>query len=512
MDQCSWVSCNKPGTFRCNSCKSDYYCSKECQKKAWKNEYGIDHKYMCKFYKSIMNCSTCNRESCVCRNTLVCDHCDHFLCCKCVREYKVISKKIKCKCNNYIDLNKKYSCSGIIKRIGKGTSHEPYFRYKLFKLQLKDGNLQKALINLELSAKGGYVYAFNELGVRCIEKEDYEKAFIYFMYSHKKGSRIGTYNLGKLYFSGYYVKKSIDDAIYYFKEADIKESYEYLGIIYKDLGNHEESFYWFLKGAKANSDNCILQVAEMYIDGVGISQNVSESINWILKAVNPELDSIVNTKKMLREVENKCLQILKNRSLKVINQFKNESEVIQTLVKKAVKGDVKSQYELYINFYYGYHAKKNNKIAKYWCKIAADCGNEEAKYVYGKHCLNDEDNCEKDDYIYNLFLSCYKKKESTYMLGYMNYYGFGTKKDMEKSFKWFKYAALQCDIKAMCELGIMYYNGEGSEVDCNLAEQWLKKSAQKGNSKAQNQLSRLYYKQNNEELGKYWLRKSIMTI
>ena len=48
MDDPVCAGCGEAATQRCSKCKSEWYCSRECQLKRWK-----EHKPMCKMYAEL---------------------------------------------------------------------------------------------------------------------------------------------------------------------------------------------------------------------------------------------------------------------------------------------------------------------------------------------------------------------------------------------------------------------------------------------------------------------------
>ena len=81
--ECYEKDCTKAGTLRCSKCKKVFYCSKECQRKDWKNN---NHARICKpsssqLDRSIKNSGNanekieCHEKDCTEAGTLRCSKC-----------------------------------------------------------------------------------------------------------------------------------------------------------------------------------------------------------------------------------------------------------------------------------------------------------------------------------------------------------------------------------------------------------------------------------------------------
>jgi len=524
-EPCASVFCDKPGVFRCQGCNKkgpchELYCSRECQKDCWKGKKdNLCHKNICTFYGHLMEgCDSCKTSHCLCPNTIVCEYCHAFVCCKCKEGYKSIDKKkIRCsKCNKDINLKKVYSISYIQKLINNGHPLTPFLEFKLYVIYYKDKNI-KFLNHLQNSVNGGYIAGCTELGVfyyegfnvtgKIIEK-DFKLAYKYFTMAFKKGIRKVGYYLGKIHKYGQYLEKDYDSAIYFFKKClnsstKKQDSYYELGMIYYDLKEYKLSLDYF-KDSSINCENkkSMFKLSEMYEKGLGVEKDIKKSLRWCKKSGNKP-KPIVNDVK-LSEKEEVVKFFNKNKEI-LLKQYKSEPSYIHLLVTKAVECDSEACYKLWVEYSCGGIVKKDLNIALGWCTLSADYGNIDAMYDYGLYCYKNKAITDKE--IFKLFLDSSTLDDSLFMLGIMSYYGFGTIRDTKKAFEYFNRCALNSDEQAMCEIGLMYMNGEGVRKNTRLAKEWLTKSAKKGCKDAQCYLSRFYFKQNDVKLGKYWLKQ-----
>ena len=83
---------------------------------------------------------------------------------------------------------------------------------------------------------------------------------------------------------------------------------------------------------------------------------------------------------------------------------------------------------------------------------------------------------------------------SLYALGYMYYYGYGTKKDYTKAIKWFLKASKKDSVKSFEYLGYMYGNGQGVDINDKKAIYYYELGVKDNGSGSMCDLSEYYIK------------------
>jgi hypothetical protein len=97
-------------------------------------------------------------------------------------------------------------------------------------------------------------------------------------------------------------------------------------------------------------------------------------------------------------------------------------------------------------------------------------------------------------------------------LGYCYLNGLGTLADPSKALFWYTKSAESGDADAMQSLSQLYINGVGTEINLRKAFELVKQSAEKGNAEAQYNMGVFYYKgvvvQQDYSLAKEWCEKA----
>ena len=125
----------------------------------------------------------------------------------------------------------------------------------------------------------------------------------------------------------------------------------YIGLCFEKLGDHSNSFAWYDKAASNGNINAIIAVADFYLNGFGVSKDLSLAKNKYL--------------------------------LSLVEYIKNPDIIYEDSIKKvtawceneALHGDMESQ--LLIAEYY-FSVVNNVQEAKKWWTLASENGSEEA--------------------------------------------------------------------------------------------------------------------------------------
>lgn len=197
----------------------------------------------------------------------------------------------------------------------------------------------------------------------------------------------------------------------------------------------------------------------------------------------------------------------KTKPLKLTNK-------INTLLKKANRGDATAQFQLAKIYDIGEGIPKNEKEAVKWYRKAAEQGQADAQnnlaicYETGKGVLKDEKEAVK------WYRKAAEQGDPTSQtnLGLVYHYGKGALKDEKEAVKWYRKAAEQNFANAQFNLGWMYEKGKGTLKQPQEALKWYHKAAEQGHADAQNNLGAMYAdgKDIPKDLSKakHWIKKA----
>ncbi len=182
--------------------------------------------------------------------------------------------------------------------------------------------------------------------------------------------------------------------------------------------------------------------------------------------------------------------------------------------KAAEQGDITSQNNLGVCYYYGYGVSKNLEEAIKWFRKAAKQGCVEAQSVLGSCYYNGYGIPQDLEKAVKWFSKAAEQgnAHAEYMLAICYYNGYGVSQNLKDAVIWFRKAAEQWDSQAQYMLGVCYQNGEGIARNKEEAVTWFRKAAEQGDVQAQYKLGICY--KNGEGVSKdlrdaaYWLRKA----
>jgi TPR repeat protein len=168
-----------------------------------------------------------------------------------------------------------------------------------------------------------------------------------------------------------------------------------------------------------------------------------------------------------------CAQSLTARQI-----LANNNCVKPQMLSQIDKGEITAEEALAASYENGYCFSKDERLAAYWYRKAAELGNARVQNTLG---------------------SLYEN-------------GKGVPRDYRQAAFWYRKAADQGDMDAQNNLANMYADGEGFIQDYAQAVYWYQKAAGEGQENAELQLGQLYdlghgVPQNYEQAG-YWYRKA----
>jgi uncharacterized protein len=191
------------------------------------------------------------------------------------------------------------------------------------------------------------------------------------------------------------------------------------------------------------------RLAICYRRGLGIKQNDSAAIQWLMKSVEQGYHKAQYNLGIFYE--------------KGIGVKKNEGEAFKWVLKSARQGFPEAQYAMSSYYERGIGVKKNQAESFNWELKSAEQGHVRAQFTIG------------------IF---YEK-------------GLGVEKDVKQAFKWIEKSAYKGFSYAITKYGLMLIHGHGTKINITKGLKALKNVANKGDKYAMANLS-TYYKVKNE--------------
>jgi TPR repeat protein len=305
----------------------------------------------------------------------------------------------------------------------------------------------KAVEYYEDSIEKGGSYAFDNLGelylfgTRSIDK-NYEKAYSFFSRGEEKGDKNSLSRLGYMYRNGFHVRKDIDKAIIYYKEAAKKEhvqSMVVLGDIYRYAKNNKtESLQWYKKALIYKTNESYIQMALVYRDGWGVEKDYDKALKLLL------ISSKNNNARAMFFLGELYLE-------------KDKEKAFNWILKGAKNGNRCAKNSTGNNYFNGVGVKKDYKEAKLWF----------------------ERSVKEDNFMH-----------SYYNLGVMYEKALGVEKNYEKAIEYYNKGIDNTHKKSLRGLYRILSNKNYKKYDLKKAEKYLFKLAAEGDEKAIETLKR----------------------
>ncbi len=236
-------------------------------------------------------------------------------------------------------------------------------------------------------------------------------------------------------------KDTLDLAVKYYKQQDYKKA--------ADL---------FTKVAEQGDMVAQSNLAMMYAEGTGVTQDNAQAFKWYQKSAQQgyataqfQIGLFYFVGKEVKQDYNKALEWLK---------------------KAAEQKNTDAEYYLGAMYHYGLGVEKDHQLAATWYKKAVANGHEEAQKELKKITDTTSENVS-----FEVALKHYEKQ------------------DYQTAFTSFKKLAEQGDAKAQLKLAIMYEKGQGVKKNNEEAIEWYKKSAVRGIKQAEDNLAKLHQKE-----------------
>jgi TPR repeat protein len=160
-------------------------------------------------------------------------------------------------------------------------------------------NYEKAAVWYRKAAEQGDADAQFRLGDMYNEgfgvPEDFAQAAFWYRQAAEQGKPDAQYYLANVYANGHGVRRSYGKAVAWYRKAiENPQYYEQrsdaqfeLGILYKNgLKDYAQAAAWFRKAAKDGDLEALVNLADLYADGLGVRRNCKQAATWYRKAAS----------------------------------------------------------------------------------------------------------------------------------------------------------------------------------------------------------------------------------
>lgn len=251
-----------------------------------------------------------------------------------------------------------------------------------------------------------------------------------------------------------------------------------LGKHYFNHKDYKESLKWYEKAAEKNNITAIKMAGR---NKAIITGSCRSEVPYLLKAAELD-DAPAQTTIGVYYNQGYC------------GFPADQQKAIEWYRKAVAKNEVMAQYNLGIQYEFGWGVKANPTIAAEWYQKAVEQGYTHAKanlailYLYGKGIPQDKDKGLK--LLKESAEAGYDLAQYNLANTYRN--GIFVNKDDQKAFTWYQKAAQQGYTDAQWLLGTSYLYGQGTNKDPQQAQQWLLKAADKNSAAALLELGLMY--------------------
>ncbi|MBR6730357.1 MAG: sel1 repeat family protein [Alphaproteobacteria bacterium] len=242
--------------------------------------------------------------------------------------------------------------------------------------------------------------------------------------------------------------------------------------------NYSSALMEFLPLANSGDFRSQYYVGYLYLNGLGVTQNVKEGLKYLQKSLDQNYDMAQSLMGFLYEEGH------------ILPQDKKKA--VELYYKASAQNNASANLNLGVMYYNGNHVDQDTSIAlEYFKKVPLDEKPIVARYL-GEIYLNNPD---FRDYAGALQHYRYAAKEgdldSFFALGEIYRKGTGVAKSISSAMPYYHYAASKGYAPAQYMLGIIYANGDGVSRDVPKGYAWLSLAAEQHFTNAQTALDQL---------------------
>ena len=145
------------------------------------------------------------------------------------------------------------------------------------------GRAPGARTEFRKAAAQGSPGALYELGIICLRKQSFEKAFRLLRKAAELGNAGAMKSLGDMYRDGRGVRRSAQNAMQCYRAAAARgnaEAASGIGDIYFFWGKYTEAAAWYCRAAERGYAEAQRKLGQMYEKGYGVTRNHGEALKW----------------------------------------------------------------------------------------------------------------------------------------------------------------------------------------------------------------------------------------
>ena len=322
-------------------------------------------------------------------------------------------------------------------------------------------------------------------------KQDYEKAFEWFLKSAQEGNKFAQYSLANLYYYGNGVEKDLSQAfLWYQKSASQGQPYaSYAAAQMYSKGEYvaenKETAQRYYKAALSGfleleskdqaDDNLFYKIGVMYKNGLGTEADISKAIDYFKRSAE------MNNKNGLYEYGKALIQG---------NHIEADLEKGLECVEKAMKLKNSNAKRFFaLEYISGEHFSQDIEKGLFMLTECADKGDSFACFQLGQFYLKGEIVTQDLERAEKYLLLAEDNEFTQYAFGKL--YLQEEKYDIQKAVDYFEKSADK-NMWSSYQLGRLYlFGADELEKDKEKAVEWLTKSANDGNEYVQNMLNNI---------------------
>ena len=322
-------------------------------------------------------------------------------------------------------------------------------------------------------------------------KQNYERAFEWFLQSATEGNKLSQYSIANLYYYGNGVEKDLSQAFFWYRKSSSQgqpyASYAIAQMYNKGeyVNQSEETAQRYYKDALSGflelqskdqvDDNLFYKIGMMYKNGLGADINMDKAIDNLKRSAE------MNNRNGLYEY---------GKALLLGEHIPQDKEKAAQLLEKAIKlENINAKRFLALEYISGKHLEQNMEKGLAMLTECADGGDTFACYKLGRIYFEGETVPHDLDKAEKYLLSAEDNEFTQHALGKL--YLQKEKYDIQKAIDYFEKSANK-NMWSSYQLGRLYlFGAEGLEKDKGKAVEWLTKSANDGNEYAQNMLDNM---------------------
>ncbi|RHZ89389.1 hypothetical protein Glove_15g15 [Diversispora epigaea] len=225
-----------------------------------------------------------------------------------------------------------------------------------------------------------------------------------------------------------------------------------------------------------NKEISTISLADMYLDGRGVEQNVKKAFQIYIKLADKGSHIALNT-------IGYCYRY-------GLGVEKNDEKGFEINLKCAENGNILAQMNVSACYFNGEGITKDVTKSFQWDTKSALAGSIDAMFNIG-YSYEDGKGVNKDEKeAFKWYLKAAEKDHdmSQYVIGDCYKNGYGINVDQVKAFEWYKKAAENGNVNSKYKLGECFYEGYGTKKDIVKAIYWLNKAKENGDISASQSL------------------------